>query len=91
MSIVDPMSCGFAKGFSYLLFTERHSSKKKPGENCKEYESRLLCDQYEWFLSQFQDYPKTIDYAKFKSNFWNVVKNLQTLGKKCPEKKKELS
>ena len=87
MSMVDPTSCGFAKVSSYLLFTERHSSKKKPAENRKEYESRILRDQYERFLSQFQDYPKTVDYTKFKSNFRNIVKNLQTLGKKYPEKK----
>ena len=27
--IVDPSSCGFAKGFSYLFFTEKPNSKKK--------------------------------------------------------------
>ena len=90
MSIVDLTSCGFAKVFSYLLFTEIHSSKKKPAENYKEYESRLLRDQYERFLSQFQDYPKTVDYTKFKSNFRNIVKNLQTLGKKYPKKKRTI-
>ena len=88
MSIVDPTSCGFAKVFSYLLFTERNSLKKKPAENCKGYESRILRDQYEKFLSQFQDCPKTVDYTKFKSNFGNIVKNLQTLGKKYPEKQR---
>ena len=77
MSIVDPTNCGFAKVFSYLLLTERHSSKKKSAENCKEYESRILHDQYERFLSQFQDYSKTVDYTKFKSNFRNIVKNVQ--------------
>ena len=41
-------------------------------------------------LSQFQDFPKTVDYTKFKSNFRNIVKNLQTLGNKCPEKKRTI-
>ena len=41
-------------------------------------------------LSQFQDFPKTVDYTKFKSNFRNIVKNLQTLGSKYPEKKRTI-
>ena len=41
-------------------------------------------------LSQFQDFPKTVDYTKFKSNFRNIVKNLQTLGNKYPEKKRTI-
>ena len=34
-----------------------------------------------------KDFLKTVDYTKIKSNLWHVVKNLQTLGKKYPEKK----
>ena len=90
MYIVDPTNCEFAKMFSYLLFTERHSLKKRPAENCEEYKSCIARDQYERFLSQFKDYPKTVDCTKFKSNFRNMVKNIQTLSKEYPEKKTTL-
>ena len=90
MSIVDPSSCGFAKVFSYHLFTEKPNSKKKPTENSKEYSSRILRDQYARFLSQFQYFEPSIDYTKFKSNFQKITKNLQYLGKKFPEKKKTI-
>ena len=61
MSVVATTNCEFAKTFSYLLFTARHSSRKKPTKNCKEYETRILRDQCKSFLSQFQDYPKTVE------------------------------
>ena len=90
MSIVDPSSCGFAKACSYHLFTEKPNSKKKATENSKEYSSRILRDQYARFLSQFQYFQPSIDYTKFKSNFREITKNLQYLGKKFPEKKKTI-
>ena len=90
MSIVDPSSFGFAKVFSYHLFTEKPNSKKKPTENSKEYSSRILRDQYARFISQFQYFQPSIDYIKFKSSFRKIIKNLQYLGKKFPEKKKTI-
>ena len=81
MSVVDTTNCEFAKTFSYLLFTARHSSRKKPTKNCKEYESRILHDQCKSFLSQFQDYPKTVESLP------KIVK----LGKNYLEKKTMIS
>ena len=90
LSIVDPTSCGFAKVFSYHLFTEKPNSNKKRTENSKEYSSRILCDQYARFVSQFQHFQPNIYYTKFKSNFRKITKNLQYLGKNFPEKKETI-
>ena len=90
MSIVDPTSCGFAKVFSYLLFTERYSSKKNPAENCKEYESRILRDHYERFLSQFEIIRKSSMTQSLNQIFETLPKILKPWVKSIREKK-ELS
>ena len=91
MSIVDPISCDSLKFLATSFSQKDIHQKKRPAENCKEYRSCILRDHYQRFLSQFQDYPETFDYTKFKLNFRNIVQNLQTLGKKYLPKKKELS
>ena len=82
MSIVDPISCDSLKFLATSFLQKDIHQKRGPQKSC------ILRDHYQRFLSQFQDYPETFDYTKFKLNFRNIVQNLQTLGKKYLPKKK---
>ena len=90
MSIVDPTSFGFAKVFSYLLLTERYSSKKKPAENCKEYESRILRDHYGRFLSQFEIIEKSSMTQSLNEFFETLSKIFKPWVKSIREKKRSI-
>ena len=55
--------------------------------NC--YKSRVLHHQYSAFQSTFSG-NNLISYDQFRENFQNIVHNIQTLGKKYPEKKRHV-
>ena len=89
MSIIDPSTCGFVKIFCYRVFTNKNLIKRNPSENMNCYKSRVLHHQYNAFQSTFCE-SSLISYDKFRENFQHIVHNIQTLGKKYPEKKRHV-
>ena len=50
MSIIDPLSCGFAKVFCYQMFTDRTRTNRS--NNAKHHQSKILREQFDSFKSQ---------------------------------------
>ena len=90
MSIIDPITCGFAKIYCYNTFTNTNITvTKQEDENEKEFKSRILHQRFEEFCKTFAVVATKIEYDQLKK-FNNIVKNVQDLGKSFPNKKKHL-
>ena len=91
MSIIDPVTCGFVKIYCYNLFTSVKKIPKDINGNPKHKQSFVLQAQYKSFMEVFpQGIYGIVEYNQFTNNFKKIVKNLQTLGKQSPGKKKYL-
>ena len=88
MSIIDPLSCGFAKVFCYQMFTDRTRTNRS--NNTKHHQSEILREQFDWFKSQFTSDTFNFTCSQFKDNFWRIINPIPSLGKKYPSKKREL-
>ena len=83
MSLIDPLSCGFAKIYLYSLFITKNS-KKLPGESINHFKGRVLSKQFEQYTSHFKIEGKNnfdVEYKIFVNNFPSIVCNIQGLGK----------
>ena len=87
MSIIDPLSCGFAKVFCYQMFTDK--TRTNQGNNAKQ-QSEILREQFDSFRSQFTSDTFNVTYSQFKDNFQQIINPIQSLGKKYPSKKGKL-
>ena len=91
MSVIDPVTCGFVKIFCYELFTSTKKIPRTAYGNPKHNQCEILKAQYELFTETFPGGSHGIvKYHQFTNNFKNLVKNLQSLGKQSPERKKKL-
>ena len=91
MSVVDPATCGFVNLFCYELFTSTKKIPRTAYGNPKHNQCEILKTQYESFTETFLGGSHGIvKYHQFTNNFKNIVKNLQSLGKQSPERKKIL-
>ena len=88
MSIIDPLSCGFAKVFCYQMITDRTWTNR--GNNAKHQQSEILREQFDSFRSQFTSDTFNVTYSQFKNNFRRIINPIQSLGKKYPLKKGKL-
>ena len=88
MSIIDPLSCEFAKFFCYQMFTDR--TQANPGNNAKHQQSEILREQFDSFRSQFTSDTLRVTSSQFKDNFRRIINPIQSLRKKYPSKKREL-
>ena len=90
MSIIDPLTCGFVKVFCYNLFTQTKNISHTTG-NPKHNQSVILKERYDSFLKTFpRETHGIVGYRTFVNNFKKIVTNMQSLGKKFPQKKKHL-
>ena len=91
MSVTDPVTCGFVKVFCYELFTSTKKIQRTAYGNRKHNQCEILKAQYESFTETFLGGSHGIvKYHQFTSNFKNIVKNLKSLGKQIPKRKKIL-
>ena len=88
MSILDPVTCGFVKIFSYNLFTEKHKLRRENSEDATHFKGRILQMQFQKFNKYFLN--STVSYKSFTDNFRVIVANVQALGKRYSLLKKEL-
>ena len=88
MSIIDPLSCGFAKVCCYNIFTKIKNRSRESIGNPKHNQSQVLKERYQLFLEQFPgEIYGAVKYTSFSNTFKKIVPHLQSLGKKHPDKK----
>ena len=88
MSIIDPLSCGFAKVFCYQMFTDRMQTNRN--NNAKHQQSEIMREQFDSPKSQFTPDTLNVTYSQFKGNFQRIINLIKSLGKKYSSKKREL-
>ena len=91
MSIIDPLSCGFAKVAAYNILTDTSYTKKSTNENQKIFKARVLTEQYRKFNDYFNNRGDFgLPYKQFTNNFPNIIKNIRQLNKRQQNTKLEL-
>ena len=89
MSIIHPLICGFAKVFCYNLFTQRKNTTSHTPGNPEHNQSHILKEKFDLFLKTFpRETHGIVEYRTFVNDFKKIVTNMQSLGKKFPQKKK---
>lgn len=87
MSIIDLLSCGFAKVCCYIFTKIKDSSRESMG-NLKYNQSQVLKEWYQLFLEQFPGaIHVTVKSTRFSNTFKKLVPHIQYLRKKHPNKK----
>ena len=89
MSIIDPLICGFVKVFCYNRFTQNKNNTSHTPGNPKHNQSVILKEKYDSFLKTFpRETHGIVEYRTFVNNFKKILTDMQSLGKKFPQKKK---
>ena len=87
MSIIDLLSCGFAKVCCYIFTKIKDSSRESMG-NLKYNQSQVLKEWYQLFLEQFPgEIHVAVKYTRFSNTFKKLVPHIQYLRKKHTNKK----
>lgn len=66
MSILDPLTCGFAKVGVYVILTQPHGINKNDGETKKVYMGRVLKHQYNKSRELYGHLFEYITYDSYK-------------------------
>ena len=90
MSVLDPLTCGFAKVLLYNILTEPHNMHKQESEPTKNFKGRILEMQYTKFQEHFRSENFDVSYTCFKDNFPNIVANIRGLNKRHSVTKDEI-
>lgn len=78
MSIIDPLTCGFAKVAAYNIFNVKTSSKEKSAK------AKIFKQQHEKFNQYFSKSEENfnVDYKRFVDNFPKILKQIKDLNKR---------
>ena len=93
MSILDPLTCGFVKVFCEedLFAQTKNNTSQTPGNPKHNQNVVVLKGKYDSFLKTFpRERHGIVEYRTFVNNFKKIVTDMQSLGKKFPQKKKHL-
>ena len=91
MSIIHPLTCGFAKVFCYNLFKQTKNTTCLTPGNPEHNQSHILKEKYDLFLKTFpRETHGIVEYCTFVNDFKKIVTNMQSLGKKFPQKKRNI-
>ena len=84
MSIIDPLSCGYAKVAAYHILTRKSA---KIHENEKQRKSRTSHQQYNEYKSHFVNYSSLskVEYVQFRKCFPKLVPYVYSLNKRKKE------
>lgn len=83
MSIIDPLSCGFAKVKVFEIFTSKTLLEKLDGEPDKHFKSRVLREKFEDYSKFFHKYEEKfqVEYSTFANYFSAIVEHIRSIGK----------
>ena len=91
MSIVDPLSCGFAKVAVYHILSSKLNLDVVDGKKLNEYKVRLSKTKYNEYITYFCNISSfNIEYRQFTSNFPKITDNIKSLEKRYRDVKKEI-
>ena len=91
MSIVNPLSCGFAKFAIYNILSSKLNLDVVDGEKHNEYKARLLKTKYNEYATYFCNIPSFyVEYRQFTRNLPKITDNIKSLEKRYRDAKKEI-
>ena len=88
MSLLDPASCLYTKTIVYELFSNDSGLKKDSAESMKQFVGRVNIVQFKTMSSLFTNH--SIPFKTFTDKFPAIIKSVQWIGKKSPEKRDKL-
>ena len=91
MSIVDSLSCGFAKVAVSNILSSKLNLNVDDGEKHKEYKARLLKTKYNKYATYFCNVTSfNVEYRPFIRNFPKITDNIKSFEKRYRDVKKEI-
>ena len=89
MSIIDPLTCGFAKVITYTYLTTNHTKNKNPVRE-KNVKGKIIQEKYESLQRVFGTHYFDINYTTFRNKYPKIINHIHEIGKKNPEIKRHL-
>ena len=90
MSLLDPLSCGFAKVSVFQVLTEEHGLEQQSDEAMKQFRGRILRAQYKKLTDLFGNLYFNIDYTTFRNKYPRIITQMRNIGKTNKKWKNEL-
>ena len=91
MTIIDPLTFVYVKVFYYNLYTQTKNNTYHTPRNPKHNQMVILKEKCDSFLKTFpKETHGIVEYRNFVNNFKKIVTNMQSLGKKFPQRKNNL-
>ena len=93
MSIIDPLSCGFARIAAYTIFrSKEYELERNTGECSAKFKTRELTHKYTTFQNVFKDHKLQflVEYQQFTRPFQKILNTISAIGKTKPLQKKEI-
>ena len=92
MSLIDPLSCGFAKVTVFNILSTKMDLPKDEGEKSNEYKGTVLKVKYNQYITYFNETDTFIvEYRQFVQRFKKNIPNIKGLEKRYRHKKQEIS
>ena len=91
MSIVDPLSCDFAKVAVYNILSSKLNLDVVDGEKRNEYMAKLLKTKYNEYTTYFCNITSfNVECRQFTRNFPKITDNIKSLEKRYRDVKKKI-
>ena len=92
MSIIDPLTCGFAKIAAFNILQDQCGIRNENNESKKIFKTRLLKLQHQKYLQYFDESKENynVEYKIFIENFPSIVIQIRHLNKRYSDTKEEL-
>ena len=81
MSIIDPLTCGFAKVITYTYLTTNHTKNKNPMQE-NNIKGKIIQEKYESVQRLFGTHYFNISYTTFQNKCPKIIIISMKLGKK---------
>ena len=79
MSLIDPLSCGFAKVTVFNILSTKMDLPKDEGEKSNEYKGKVLKVKYNQYITYFNEIDIFIvEYRQFVQSFKKIIPNIKS-------------
>ena len=89
MSIIDPLTCGFAKVITYTYRTTIHTKDKNPARE-KNVKAKIMQEKYESLQIVFGIHYFNINITIFRNKYPKIINNIHEIRGKNAEIKRHL-
>ena len=91
MSLIDPLSCGFAKIAVFNILPTKLDLLKDEGGKSNEYKGKVLKVKYNQYITYFSEMDTfNVEYRQFVQSFKKIIFNIKGLEKSYRHKKQEI-